>query len=74
MEKEHELVTSRREREDAEKDNLLKMLHSDIERLNTERWGELTEWTCEGNLNKEVFSLDKGCSDDVLHMDCASQL
>ena len=38
MEKEdHELVTSRREREDAERDNLLKMLHSDIERLNTER-------------------------------------
>ena len=34
---EHELVTSRREREDAERDNLLKMLHSDIERLNAER-------------------------------------
>ena len=38
MEKEeHELLSSRREREDAEKDNLLKMLHSDIARLSTER-------------------------------------
>ena len=46
MEKEdHELVTSRREREDAERDNLLKMLHSDIERLNTERWVGLSKWT-----------------------------
>ena len=45
MEKEeHDLVTSRREREDAERDNLLKMLRSDIERLNTERWVGLTKW------------------------------